>query len=132
MSYVRIASPTLLKLPNGHMIEAGTVTDSAGLARGLMFRTFLPSDQGMLFIHPRPGYHKFWMHQTKIPLDIVWMNDAGAIVDMVQNAQPCQSPASECEHYGGKKLSSFVLEIAGGMARQCGLKVGQIIGGLDG
>jgi uncharacterized membrane protein (UPF0127 family) len=132
MSYVRVGIPTLLRLPNGHMLEAETVSDSAGLARGLMFRDSLPPDEGMLFVYPKPGYHKFWMHQTRIPLDILWLNEAGEIVEMVRNAQPCKSPASECQQYGGTRLASCVLEIAGGLAQHYGLKVGQKIGGLNG
>jgi uncharacterized membrane protein (UPF0127 family) len=68
------------------------------------------------------------MYQTRIPLDILWLDSHRDIVEMVENAQPCKTQASKCEQYGGKEVSAYVLEIGGGMAKKYGLRVGETIG----
>jgi uncharacterized membrane protein (UPF0127 family) len=114
-------------LPGGQVIRVETMIDSLDLVRGMMFRTSLAPDRGMLFVYPKPDYHHHWMYQTLIPLDIIWLDSKRNIVEMVENAQPCKTQASKCEQYGGKQMSSFVLEMAGGMSRKYGVQVGQRI-----
>jgi uncharacterized membrane protein (UPF0127 family) len=117
-----------ITLPGGQVIRAETMIDNIDLTRGLMFRTSLAPDRGMLFVHPRPGNYAYWMYQTRIPLDILWLDSHRDIVEMVENAQPCKTQASKCEQYGGKEVSAYVLEIGGGMAKKYGLRVGETIG----
>jgi len=114
-------------LPGGQVIRVETMVDNIDLIRGLMFRTSLAPDRGMLFVHPKPGNYTYWMYQTLILLDIIWLDSNRRIVEMVENAQPCKTPASKCEQYGGKEVSAYVLEIGGGMAKKYGLSVGQTI-----
>jgi hypothetical protein len=95
------------------------------LTRGLMFRTSLAPDHGMLFVHAEAGNYQHWMYQVLIPLDIIWLDSNRDIVEMAENAQPCKTQASKCAQYGGKQISAYVLEIGGGMARKYGLSVGQ-------
>jgi hypothetical protein len=95
--------------------------------RGMMFRTSIASDHGMLFVHPDAGLHSYWMYQTLIPLDMLWLDNDHKIVEMAENVPPCKTQASQCEHFGGTKPSTFVLELGGGMARRYGLHVGQAI-----
>ncbi len=49
------------------------------------------------------------------------------IVDIVENAPPCKTQASKCPKYGGDKISSYSLEIRGGMAKKYGLQLGQTL-----
>jgi uncharacterized protein len=114
-------------LPGGQVIRAETLIDSFELIRGMMFRTSLAPDHGMLFVYPKPDKYEHWMYQTLIPLDIIWLDSNRDIVEMVENAQPCKTQASKCQQYGGKQISSFVIEIPGGMARKYGLQLGQRI-----
>jgi hypothetical protein len=114
-------------LPGGQVLRAETMIDNVDLTRGMMFRTSLAPDHSMLFVHPRPGNYTYWMYQTRIPLDIIWLDSNRDIVEMVENAQPCKTQASKCEQYGGKQTSAYVLEIGGGMARKYGLRVGQTL-----
>jgi uncharacterized membrane protein (UPF0127 family) len=114
-------------LPGGQVIQAETVTATLQMAKGLMFRTSLAPDHGMLFVHPRPGYYSYFMFQHEIPLDIVWLDGGHIVVEIVQNAPPCTTDASQCPHYGGTKVAHYVLEMAGGMARKYDLHVGQRI-----
>jgi uncharacterized protein len=116
-----------ITLPGGQVIRAETMIDNIDLIRGLMFRTSLAPDHGMLFVHPQPGTYTYWMYQTLIPLDIIWLDSKRNIVEIVENAQPCKTQASKCTQYGGKQTSSYVLELNGGMVRKYGLSVGQTI-----
>jgi uncharacterized membrane protein (UPF0127 family) len=116
-----------ITLPGGRVIKAETTSDNVGLLRGLMFRTSLAPDRGMLFVYPKPDHYQAWMYQTLIPLDIIWMDSNRRIVALDENAAPCPTPASKCPRYGGKQISAFALEIGGGLARKYGLQVGQTI-----
>jgi uncharacterized membrane protein (UPF0127 family) len=114
-------------LPGRQVIHVETMISNFELLRGLMYRTSLAPDRGMLFVHPKPSLYTYWMYQTLIPLDIIWLDSHRNIVEIVENAQPCKTPASKCEHYGGKQVSAYVLEIGGGMAKKYGLELGQTL-----
>jgi len=58
---------------------------------------------------------------------MIWLDANHNIVEMVENAQPCKTQASKCPQYGGQQLSSYVLEIGGGLAKKYGLQLGQTI-----
>jgi uncharacterized protein len=116
-----------ITLPGGQVIRVETMIDTIDLLRGLMFRTSLAPDRGMLFVHPKPANYSYWMYQTLIPLDIIWLDSKRNIVEIVENAQPCKTQASKCEQYGGSHLSAYVLEIGGGMAKKYGLRLGQTV-----
>jgi uncharacterized membrane protein (UPF0127 family) len=112
-------------LPGGQTIRAQAMIRPEDQLRGMMFRTSLAPDHGMLFVHKTPGLYSTFMYQHEIPLDILWMDTRHNIVEIVENAQPCRTAASQCPHYGGTKVSQYILELAGGMARKYGLQVGQ-------
>ncbi len=114
-------------LPHGQVVKAETMITTAELRRGLMYRTSLPSNHGMLFVHPAPGNYAYWMYQTLIPLDIIWMDNDRRIIEMVQNAQPCKTPPEQCTQYYCAKPALYVLELNGGMAKKYGLERGQTI-----
>jgi uncharacterized protein len=116
-----------ITLPGGQVIRVETMISRFDLLRGMMFRSSLAPDRGMLFVHPKAGNYSYFMYQTLIPLDIIWLDPNRRIVEMVENAPPCKTQASKCEQYGGKEFSAYVLELAGGMAKKYGLKVGQAI-----
>jgi hypothetical protein len=98
------------------------------LLKGLMFRESLPSGRGMLFIHPEESIFHYWMYQTKIPLDIIWMDHDRRIVEMSLDTPPCTSKsARECANYGGNYKSKYVLEVNAGVAKKNGLTVGQTL-----
>jgi uncharacterized protein len=114
-------------LPGGQVIRVEAMIGEFQLHRGMMFRTSLAPDRGMLFVHPQPDRYSHWMYQTLIPLDIIWMDSNRNIVELVANALPCKTRASQCPTYGGKEISSYVLEIPAGLAQKYGLRVGQTI-----
>jgi uncharacterized membrane protein (UPF0127 family) len=114
-------------LPGGQVIQAESMVDATDMLRGMMFRTSLAADHGMLFLHRGPGNYSYWMYRTLIPLDIIWMDSSKRIVEIVPNAQPCKTEASQCPKYGGHELAQYVLELGGGMAQKYNLRVGDYI-----
>lgn len=94
-------------------------------AQGLMNRASLDADKGMLFVFRTNGIHKFWMKNTLIPLDIVWLDDSQQVVFIEHNAKPCGT--SECSAISPDKNSRYVLEINGGIAEKIGLHIGDAV-----
>ena len=93
--------------------------------RGLMFREQLDPDKGMLFIFKEEKEHSFWMKNTLIPLDIIWINSSKEVVFISGNILPCEE--DPCPIIEPKKKSKYVLEINGNMARKINLVVGDKI-----
>jgi uncharacterized membrane protein (UPF0127 family) len=88
-------------------------------ARGLMHRRSLPDDRGMLFLFGETAEHAFWMKNTPLPLDIVFIDDGGRIVGVVERAEPY----SEALRTVGAP-SRYVLEVNGGWTRARGVGPG--------
>ncbi|MFN3584977.1 DUF192 domain-containing protein [Phenylobacterium sp.] len=89
---------------------------------GLMCRKSLAADRGMLFVFPKADYQAFWMRNTLIPLDIVYIGADGKVVSIVRNARPLdESPLPS----SGPALG--VLELPAGRAGQIGLLPGDRI-----
>ena len=114
-------------LPDGAVIRAEVMTREQDMMRGMMFRDSLAEDRGMLFFHGGPGRYQYFMYQVKMPLDIVWMDSRRRVVEIVENAPPCKTRASECPRFGGEAEAQVVLELAGGVARKHGIQVGSVL-----
>ena len=111
--------------PNGTTIRAEVAMNILDQARGLMFRDELPPEAGMLFVFLEEAERSFWMHRTKIPLDIIWMNADREIVEISADTPPCPGEVRDgCPSYGGNVPAQFVLEVAAGQAAAHGLKLG--------
>jgi uncharacterized membrane protein (UPF0127 family) len=116
-------------LPDGGVIHAELVTTPQKQAQGLMFRPELAPDRGMLFLFTEMAPRPFWMYQTVIPLDMIWLNRERRIVEIAADVPPCPSKEPEvCPNFGGNAASMYVLELAAGQAAARGLKVGGQIG----
>lgn len=90
--------------------------------KGLMFRRSLPDDWSMLFVYPEEGARSFWMQNTFIPLDMIFISAAGEVVNIVREAEPLTRTPRR-----STGPARFVLEIRGGLAAELGLKAGQRI-----
>jgi len=87
--------------------------------RGLMFRTSLARSEGMLFVYDHPQKVAFWMKNTLIPLDMIFIDDVGRVRDVHSNAVPGDLTAID-----GPETTLMVLEVAGGLAKKLGLTKG--------
>ncbi len=97
-------------------VQAEVVADPASRERGLMFRRKLGPDKGMLFVFPKEGVHMFWMKNTLIPLDMVFIDNSGRVVGIVHHANPLdETPV------GPDKPSMYVVELPAGTAGQHGI-----------
>jgi hypothetical protein len=125
MEEMRLRTVTL---PNGTELKCEVMIKQDQMARGMMFRDAMPPQHGMLFIHVSPGRYPYWMYHVKVPLDIIWMDQARQIVEISPNTPPCTAARSaDCPTYGGHQPAAFVLELNGGEARKYGLHVGQTL-----
>ena len=116
-----------ITLPGGQIIRTEFVYETADALRGMQFRQSMPFDHGMLYAHRTPGKYGYWMYQTLMPLDMIWMDSKHNVVEIVANAPPCKTPASQCPHFGGNQVAQYVLQLAGGMAKKYGVKEGETI-----
>lgn len=98
--------------------------------RGLQFIPYLNSDQGMWFVFGEEDMRTFWMKDTLIPLDILFLNKDMKIVSIVRNAPPCyrvDSAQQNCERYPSLEKAQYVLEINAGTVDRLGTVVGDTI-----
>ena len=79
----------------------------------------------MLFLFPETAPHHFWMKNTMIPLDMIWMDEAGTVLFVSADTPPCN--ADPCPTYGPDVPAKSVLEIAGGKAKAEGIKIGSVL-----
>jgi uncharacterized membrane protein (UPF0127 family) len=110
--------------PGGHRFLAELADSAEKRATGLMFRESLPQDRAMLFTFAEPKPWTFWMKNTKIPLDILWLDAGKKIVHIERNVPPCHRTDDGCPQYQPVADALYVLEIAGGMAERARLQRG--------
>lgn len=106
-----------------HCFKVDLAKTPAEISRGLMFTEGLAQNKGMLFIFEKDGNYPFWMKNTLIPLDIIWVNGNKEVVFISENNQPCPEE-SPCLSVNPGKNAKYVLEINGGLAAKIGLKIG--------
>jgi hypothetical protein len=91
-------------------------------ARGLMYRTSLPADRGMLFVFAEPRPVAMWMKNTFVPLDMIFLDGAGRVVDVAERTEPLSTAIIQ-----SRAPARAVLEVSGGTARRIGLGIGDIV-----
>ena len=107
--------------PPDVQIEAELAYTDATRSRGLMFRESLPSNAGMLFLFPSLEIQSFWMKNTLIPLDILWLNERKEIVYLL-TAEPCKK--DPCDSIVPLQKALYVLEVNAGFAKKHKLEIG--------
>jgi uncharacterized protein len=98
--------------------------DDAERARGLMFRTSLPENDGMVFLFPEPTATAFWMKNTLIPLSIAFFDSEGTILRIL-HMEPC--PGDPCPTYDPEVPFSGALEVNRGAFERLGVREGDHI-----
>lgn len=110
--------------PDGTTILAELADTTEKRARGLMYRESLPKHHGMLFTFPEPQPWTFWMKNTRMPLDIIWIDDQKRIVHIERNVPICTRNDDGCPNYQPNRDALYVLELAGGEADSLHLERG--------
>ena len=105
-----------------HDFKVEVAADDASRERGLMNRRFMPADHGMLFEFPEDAPVSFWMKNTYIPLDMIFISPKGVVTNVVAKAEPL----SERVIPSGPPCVA-VLEVNGGVAAAIGLKIGDSV-----
>lgn len=109
---------------NDVMFKVELAKTPAEQAKGLMYRAELPEDHGMLFFFERDAPRTFWMKNTLIPLDMIFINSELKVVEVKANVPPCRE--DPCPTYPSVP-AMYVLEINGGLAEKKGIKVGSMV-----
>ena len=109
-----------------HCFSVEIADTNAKRERGLMFRASLEKNKGMLFVFEKEGDYPFWMKNTLIPLDIIWINKDNKVVFISDETKPCEEEYS-CPSINPDKNAKYVLELNGGSAKKIGLQTGDKI-----
>ncbi len=100
-------------------VTVEVVATPAERERGLMFRTSLPGGHGMLFVFAAAADHQFWMKNTPISLDIVFIDDTRRVVGLRTETVPYSE-----RRLGVGRPSRYVLEVAAGFCARVGIDIG--------
>lgn len=120
--YLPISAKAVIK---GRIIQLEVAKTSEQQATGLMFRTNLPRNRGMLFAFDPPRPTSFWMKNTLIPLDMIFLSE-GKVKAIIANVPPCKN--DPCRSYSPGPIDiDGVIELKAGRAKQLGLKVGDTV-----
>jgi uncharacterized protein len=124
-SQLRLGKVTFTE-PRGETVAVEIPDSDHDVERGLMYRTRMPPDHGMLFVFGEKSNHAFWMHNTCISLDLLFIDSDGLIVGIEESTPTLSDDALEvgCG-------SKYVLELNAGWARAHGVSAGQKVN-LDG
>ena len=121
----RPASGPRVTFPDGYVVHVEIAADDETRAQGLMYRDRLREHTGMLFFFPENGVYPFWMKNTLIPLDMIWIDEQRRIVKVIPNVQPCR--ADPCNSTDPGVPARYVLEVAAGVAAQHQLAAGNVL-----
>ncbi len=105
-----------------HEFSAELVDTPSERATGLMFRESLGKNEGMLFVFPQSVQDAFWMKNTLIPLDMLFIDPQKKVVTIVHRAEPLTTTPRESEF-----PYQYVLEILGGRSEELGIKEGDLV-----
>lgn len=118
---------TDVTLPDGFVIRARVADTPQKTEKGLMFVKHLPTDEGMLFVFEKEQEHYFWMKNTLIDPDIIFLDAQGKITDLYERVPHTYTYTPEHEIPVVNATGQFVLEAAAGTAARHGLKPGDKI-----
>jgi hypothetical protein len=117
------ASPAVF-FDNGVMFKVELAQTPAEKSKGLMYRAELSDDAGMLFVFEKDAPRSFWMKNTLIPLDMIFISSEQKVVEIKSSVQPCAE--DPCPSYQSVP-AMYVLEISGGLAEKKGISVGSLV-----
>ncbi len=110
-----------LYLPDGKSIATELAVTDEERQLGLMYREKIDPDQGMLFVFGEEGIQSFWMKNTLISLDMIWLDKEKRVVHIETDVPPCK--ADPCPSYSSNIPAMYVFELKAGVAAQHKLKL---------
>ena len=122
LTHLHSAPLTIHSFSKTHHFDVEVVDTNQKRKRGLMGRKKLPLNQGMLFIFSQQEQQCFWMHKTSIPLDLLFVDESGKIVDIVHSMHP-YSHKRHCS----KKPVRRAIELSGGICHDRGIEIGDTV-----
>ena len=121
----RAEMPTIHLKVSGHTLTAEVAYKKESRIRGLMYRSFMDKDSGMLFVFPETARHSMWMINTYIPLSIAFLNKNGIILNIID-----MSPHTRTKHTAASE-AKYALEMNLGWFSAKNIKAGKKITGLE-
>ena len=106
----------------GRIFDVHTAVTPKEWSRGLQHRAHMAANEGMLFIYPKAHRLSFWMKDTLLPLDILFFDSDGALINVYHDVQPCRS--QPCPIYPSGGPAQYVLEFNAGTAAALRVKPG--------
>jgi len=117
--------PTIHLKVSGHTLTAEVAYKKESRIRGLMYRSFMDKDSGMLFVFPEAARHSMWMINTYIPLSIAFLDKNGVILNIID-----MSPNTRTKHTATSE-AKYALEMNLGWFSAKNIKAGKKISGLE-
>ena len=102
-----------------HTFQVEIADEDRERYQGLKYRTQISEQGGMFFVFPDKSTKSFWMKDTYVPLDIIFINEELEVVN-IEHAEPCE--VKDCPTYESKRPVKYVLEIKGGLAEELGIE----------
>lgn len=119
VSGLKVIPLTVTTASGRHRLRVEVAASSEEQARGLMFRTEMGADEGMLFPRNPPDVASFWMKNTPLPLDIIFIGTDRKVINVAANTVPYS-----LEPVGARGVTAAVLELNAGRAAQLGIEPG--------
>lgn len=108
-------------------VEVEIADSPEEMRKGLMFRESLAEGEGMFFIYANEAILSFWMKNTLIPLDMIFLSRDLKVKHIQHGALPCPSDQTHCPTYSSEEKVKYVLEVPGGYSKKIGLNLGDSI-----
>ena len=105
-------------------IEVEVAKTPEEISRGLMWREYLDEYSGMLFIFQGEAPRNFWMKNTLINLDIIFISKDKKIISIAENVIPCSDYTTECPLYKSEAPAQYVVEVNGGFCKEHNIEKG--------
>lgn len=110
-----------------HQFDLEIAKSLSEKSRGLSSRTSLCGNCGMIFVYSNESYYPFWMKDTLIPLDMIWLDKNGRIVTIHTAHPQLDTPPTQLKAYRNSDPAQFIIELNAGKSEEIGLNVGDTI-----
>ena len=114
----------IVTFPDGSKVLADLADTQKEREKGLANVGTLESDRGMLFLFKDPNLYGFWSKDMKVSIDIIWCDNNGKVIYIIEDLPPCKD---DCTIFYPPSGAKFVVEVSSGFVSEHGIKVGDEI-----